>query len=78
MTRTSNKPSLDPMLELLLTVQALSEERYRGPLSHAIPGRLAGPLRRARDKNMVHVDRDGIYLEEEGCAYLDAWKNYLA
>ena len=64
---------MDSLCELLLTVLALSQENYRGPISHAIPKRLTSALRRARAKGYVYVDEgDGfMYLEEEGCAALE-------
>jgi hypothetical protein len=57
--------NLDSMTELLLTVFALSQENYRGPLSHAIPARLSSALRRARKAEMVETD-GGIYLLDLG------------
>jgi hypothetical protein len=63
---------MTPRLELLLTVFALSEERYAGPLSHAIPKRLQSALRTARKNEEVYVDEAGVYLEEAGSAALIA------
>lgn len=61
---------LDSMTELLLTALALSQENYRGPLSHAIPKRLTTALRKARKSDLAYVDDHGIYLEEMGTLYL--------
>ncbi len=54
------------MVELLLTVWALSQEGYKGPTSHAIPARLMSTLRTARKQELVHLDDDGLYLEDMG------------
>lgn len=62
---------MDTMAEVLLTVLALSQEGYTGPLSHAIPKRLQSALRRARKAGFVYVDDHGAYLEEEGTVELD-------
>jgi hypothetical protein len=61
--------NLDPLIELLLTVWALGQENYQGPMSHAIPPRLAGVLRRARKAEMVETD-GGLYLLDMGSAKL--------
>ncbi|TAL44875.1 MAG: hypothetical protein EPN91_03585 [Salinibacterium sp.] len=61
---------LDSMCELLLTVLALSQEGYNGPLSHAIPKRLMTALRKARKSDLAYNDDYGIYLEEMGTLYL--------
>lgn len=58
------------MTEVLLTVLALSQEGYKGPLSHAIPARLMSALRRSRKAGFVYVDDAGAYLEEEGTVEL--------
>lgn len=62
---------MDKMAELLLTVLALSQEGYKGPLAHAIPERLAYTMRKARKLGYVHVDDDGAYLEDEGAVVLE-------
>lgn len=62
---------MDSTDELLLTVLALSQEGYRGPLSHALPPRLKSALRKAQKKGWVYVDDSGPYLEEEGSAELE-------
>jgi len=67
----SDLPKLDSMTELLLTVLALAQESYQGPLNAAVPKRLTSALRRARKSDLVHLDHHGIYLEEMGSAYLD-------
>ncbi len=62
------------MLEVLLTVKALSQEptvARETPMSKAFPKRLAGVLRKARRLGYVVVDDDGVYLDEPGAAYLD-------
>lgn len=61
---------MDKMTELLLTVLALSDEEYKGPMSHAIPARLASALRKARKLEYVYIDDLGPYLEEGGSALL--------
>lgn len=63
---------MDKMAEVLLTVLALSQENYKGPLSHAIPARLSSTLRTARKKGFVYVDDAGAYLEEEGVVELES------
>lgn len=65
------RESMDKLTETLLTVLALSQEGYKGPLSHAIPSRLTSTLRKARKDGLVYVDDSGAYLEEEGAAKLD-------
>lgn len=60
------------MTETLLTVLAVSQENYNGPMSHAIPARLASTFRTARKNGLVYVDDAGMYLEEEGAAALEA------
>lgn len=63
---------MDKTIELLLTVLALSQEGYRGPMSRAIPERLMPTLRTARKKGYVYVDDAGMYLEEEDTILLDS------
>lgn len=58
------------LTEVLLTVLALSQEKYEGPMSHVIPPRLASALRTARAKGLVETN-GGLYLTEEGCGELD-------
>lgn len=60
------------MTELLLTVLALSQEGYSGPLTAVIPPRLMGTWRAARAKGLVTSDDGGIYVDEAGSALLDA------
>lgn len=67
---------MTPLEEVLLTVLALSQESYKGPLSHAVPPRLSSPLRRARKLGLVHIDDAGVYLEEEGAALLQDFGGY--
>lgn len=59
------------MTELLLTVLALSQEKYNGPISHAIPQRLMGTYRKALKLEYIFKDDLGVYLEEEGCYTLE-------
>jgi len=61
---------MDSMTEVLLTVLAISQSGYAGPLSHAIPSRLQSALRRAREAGFVYVDDAGPYLEDEGAVEL--------
>lgn len=63
---------MDAMLEVLLTVWALSQEPTKVTLKQAFPARLQSALRRARKAEFVTVDDDGIYLDDAGCAYLTA------
>jgi len=62
--------TMDSMTEVLLTVLAISQSGYAGPLSHAIPSRLQSALRRAREAGFVYVDDAGPYLEDEGAVEL--------
>ena len=62
----------DPeMDETLLTVLALSQEGYRGPMTRAVPKRLASTLSRARRLGLVDRDADGLYLTDAGAAYIE-------
>lgn len=57
------------MTELLLTVWALSEEMYVGPISHAIPKRLMGAYRKALKLEYI-VNENGVFVDEYGCSVL--------
>lgn len=57
--------------EALLTVLALSQESYRGPVKAVVPRRLVATLRAARRQGLVEMDSCGVYLEEPGAAYVD-------
>jgi hypothetical protein len=61
---------LDEITEVLLTVWALSNENYRGPLTRVIPPRLRNAARRARRAEYYDVDDGGPYLLDRGAAYL--------
>ncbi len=63
---------MNEMIETLLTVLALSQEDYRGPLTRAFPRRLRSTLARARRDGFVERDERGVYLSETGAALVDA------
>lgn len=63
---------VDPLVEVLLTVLALSSyPRDAYTLGATFPKRLTGALRKARRLGLVEVDDRGVYLSEEGSAYMD-------
>lgn len=63
--------TLEPMVEVLLTVWALSQVKGPAPkLVAAFPPRLQSALRKARKLGYVVVDAKGTYLDDLGTAYL--------
>ena len=62
--------TMDTMTELLLTVLALSQEDYKGPVSHAIPKRLMGAYRKALKLEYI-ANNKGLFLDEMGCVTLE-------
>lgn len=68
--RIQRRDPLDEITEVLLTVWALSNENYRGPMSRVIPKRLHNAARRARRAEYFDVDKDGVYLLDRGAQYL--------
>jgi hypothetical protein len=62
---------MDAMDEVLLTVWAMSQETGNKPaLKHVFPKRLQSALRKARKLEYIVVDDQGVYLGEEGSAYV--------
>lgn len=62
---------MDKMLEVLLTVWAISQEKGNLPkVGQAIPERLMSTFRKAKKLEFIVSNKDGMYLDELGCVYL--------
>jgi hypothetical protein len=75
----TTRPSIEPMVEVLLTSLYSVDLKTMPRLKTLMPERLHATLRRAFNHQLVVLDDTGrISLDEAGCAYLDLFAPAMA